>query len=62
MMLRRCQVRPFDIFVCLVIPKPILAGLETPDDRVTRRFGVRARVLAGRVVTTPNVAAFRTPS
>ena len=62
MMLRRCQMRSFDIFVCLVIPKPILARLETADDRVTGRFGVRSRVLAGGVVTTSNVAAFRTPS
>jgi len=34
MMLRGCEVRPFHVFVCSVVPKPILAWLEAADDRV----------------------------
>ena len=34
-MLRRCEARPFHVFVCSVAPKPIFAWLEAADDRVT---------------------------
>jgi hypothetical protein len=47
MMFRGCEVRPLHVFVRLVIPKPILPWLEAADDRVTRRFRVRGRVLTG---------------
>jgi len=61
-MLRGCEARPFHVFVCSVVPKPILAWLEAANDRVTRRVRMRGRVLTGRVVAASNVAALRTPS
>ena len=61
MMLRRCEARPLKVFVRSEVPKPIFAWLETADDRVTRRLGMRRGVLAGRVVATPYVPALGTP-
>jgi hypothetical protein len=40
-----------------VTPAPVLAGLETPYDRVVRRVEVLGGVASGRVVAAPDVAA-----
>jgi hypothetical protein len=45
-----------------VVPEPILARLVAADDRVASGLGVRGRVLVGRVVTAPDVAAPGAPA
>jgi hypothetical protein len=40
-----------------VIVKPVFAGLKARDDQVARRPSVGARMLSGRVIATPDVAA-----
>jgi hypothetical protein len=43
-------------------PKPILAGLEALDDRMTRARRVFARVLGWRGITAADVAASGAPA
>jgi hypothetical protein len=60
-MLRISECRAFVKLVGGVIPVPVLPGLKTSDQGVTRTFGVPRRVLArGRVAAT-DVAAFCAP-
>src|SRR4029077_2202256 len=62
MMLRRSQRRPREGILCLVVPEPVLAGLEAADDRMPRDLRVRGRVLRGRAVAAPDVAALGAPA
>ena len=59
MMQRGCEARPLHIFVCSVVPKPILSWLEASNDGVTRGSRV-ARSRAGWV-SCRNIQYGRTP-
>jgi len=43
-----------------VVVVPVLAGLEARDDPVARAAGVSTRMLSGRGIATPDVAALGT--
>src|ERR1700761_6516916 len=58
MMFGRRQRRSVVIRLAVVVPEPVLARLEAPDDGVART-GVEAGVLAGRAVAAPDMAACR---
>jgi hypothetical protein len=60
MRVRRRQVRAAHETFSNVTVKPVFAGFETRNDRVTRRAVVRGRVFAKRLIATPDVSALRT--
>ena len=56
----RCrEFGPVVVLVGLVVPEPVLARFERPDDRVPARPPVRRRVSCQRVVTATDMAADR---
>src|ERR1700722_8879722 len=57
-MRRRQGHSPYHLFA-LVIPEPILAGLEAGGDWVSGRLSMLRGMLVGRTITTANVPAFR---
>src|SRR5438105_3602861 len=61
MVLRRLKLWTFEGRVALVVPEPVLAGLEAADYRVSGGFRVLRRVLARRGVAAADVPAQRTP-
>ena len=60
MMLRRCETRPGQQLLGMVVPEPILVGLVGLHHGMTRLPPVRAGVLGRRGVATTHVAATRT--
>src|SRR5580658_8264242 len=62
MVLRRGELRTLERVFGLVIPEPVLAGLEAPDDRMPGLLGVRRRVLRRRAITASDVAALGAPA
>src|SRR5690348_11121935 len=60
--LRRRELRPVVGLLGFVAVEPVLAWLEAADERVARSRSVRARVLHGRRVATPDVPALRAPA
>ena len=59
---RRSELRPVAELLALVVPEPVFARLEAPDDRVVGSAGMAAGVLArGAVATTDMTALGTTP-
>src|ERR1700682_2100333 len=65
MAFRRSEFRPVVILVLLVVPEPILARFERPDDGMSGLTPMCRRVPGQRIVAPPNVpgrrAAARVP-
>src|SRR6516165_2069878 len=62
MVLRRGEHRAVEGILGLVVPEPVLAGLEALDDRMPRYLRVRGRVPRRRAVTAPDVPALCAPA
>jgi hypothetical protein len=61
MVLGGCQPWTNERLFRPVIPKPVLARLKAPNDRMPRFFSVLAGVLVGRAVATSNVTTAGAP-
>src|SRR5579859_7776674 len=59
---RRGEPRADKIFPGLVVPEPVLAGLEALHDRMPGGLPVRGRVLGGRGVAAAHVPALGAPA
>ena len=59
MVLRRRQRGPVVVLLSRVVPEPVFARLEAPDDGVAVLLGMVAGVLARRAVATTDMAACR---
>lgn len=58
---RRGQLGPVVVVLAVVVPEPVLTGLEAPDDGVTRLTSMSTCVLAGRAVAATDHTACGTP-
>ena len=58
----RREFGPVVVLVGSVVPEPVLAGFEGPDDRMSRRAPVRGSVARQRVVAATDMAARGAPA
>jgi len=59
---RRREFGSVVVLVGVVVPEPVLAGLERPDDRMSGGTPVRRRMAGQRVVAATDVAARGAPA